>query len=158
MDSSIPKPILHNTVGGVISALVILALGAGGNWVSGGGLLRLLNGVTQQKMNDHVHPVTHPIIEIQTGTLQATNVFMPPIPTDPHATRTFVGTVAFPRPFSTPPAVTLAMNRLDTERTANTRISLEVQSVSETGFNYAVHTWSDSQVYSVGASWLAVAR
>lgn len=148
--------IVKNTLVTVLAAVVLLAGAAFGNWATDGGLLRLLNGVTQQEMQRH----THPSVEVQVGTFLAQGIAGAMLPRDPDevgGVRTYRGTVAFDNAFSQVPDVVLGMTWLDTERAYNTRVTLEVESVTTTSFVYRANTWLDSQVYMVGGSWVAVA-
>ena len=144
--------IVNNALAGVITALVLLLGGAIGNWATGGGLLKLLNGVTQQELQQ---------VEIQIGNLYAegiTGAFRLRDPAgDPNGLRGFRATENFASPFPSPPCVTLGMTWLDTGDSPNTRVTIEVVSVNTTGFDYRINTWGrDSYVVSVGAGWVAV--
>ena len=156
-----PRTITDNVLVAVVTAVVLLVGGAIGNWATGGGLLRLLNGVTQQELLDHDHDHDHDQVEIQIGNLYSEgiqNAFRLREPTgDPNGLRSFRATENFASPFPSPPCVTLGMTWLDTGDSPNTRVTIEVVSVSETGFDYRINTWGrDSYVYSVGAGWVAV--
>ena len=137
------KAILTNAGGGIVAAVLLLSGGAIWNTVTDGSLLRLLGAV-----------------DVQVGSRSIDDV---PVPGNPPSTnsnelRTSRGRIDFPRPFASEPIVAVALNRLDTEKMANTRVSLEIRDITRTGFDYEVHTWLDTRVYSVGITWVAVAR
>ena len=146
------KTIVSTVAGGLVTALMLMTSGVLWSWMTDGTLVELLGGARQQDVAEHVHPITHP--EIQVGLF---SVSSPAISTDPGSMRSVTGRVPFPQVFSSTPFVTLSMNSLDTERAANTRITLEVRDITREYFEYSVNTWLDSIVYSVGVSWLAIA-
>ena len=135
------------------TTVVLLLMSVSSNWVMKGGLLGLLNGVTQEQLAAHVHP---PGVDIQTGNLTAQDMLrLAMAPLRAGGARRHRAEVVFPRAFSRPPRVILGITSLETGRAADTRVSLEVEHAIETGFVYTVTTWEDSVVRSVGASWTA---
>jgi hypothetical protein len=70
--------------------------------------------------------------------------------------RVFTKQISFSEPvFLTPPTIAVALVHLDAATHVYTRISISAQDVSKNGFLLVLKTWSDSQVYGVGASWVA---
>jgi hypothetical protein len=59
--------------------------------------------------------------------------------------------------FAKVPKVRVMLNQIDTDQAVNTRISVQVTSVTQSGFSIEVSTWADSKVYGVGVSWFAYA-
>ena len=143
------KTVVSNAAGGVVAALVILLGGVAWSWVAEGSLVSLLGGATRQQMYDHV----------QTGTffVNGRPALAGGAPAD-SGRRTVSQQVKFHRAFSKPPSVTLSTHRLDTWKHANTRITLDVTDITEEHFVVTTSTWGDSRVYSIGGSWVAVAK
>jgi hypothetical protein len=63
--------------------------------------------------------------------------------------------ITFPELFSNPPLVVAALSGLDVDHSANTRVRLQVQNVTATGFELVVITWGDTILYSVWGMWYA---
>ena len=149
------RTITHDVLVAAVTAAVLLLAGTIGNWATEGGLLRLLNGVTEQQMRNHANQ------QIQVGTLLAEGIggamMLREPGGDPQGLRGFQATENFGRSFPRPPCVVLGMTWLDTADSPNTRVTIEVVSTSTTGFDYRVNTSGpDSYVVSVGAGWVAV--
>ena len=65
--------------------------------------------------------------------------------------------VTFDVPFTSPPAVMIAIARTDIHNTAAHRITVYLEEVDEEGFVYTFKTWADTQVWAAEAMWIAVA-
>lgn len=63
--------------------------------------------------------------------------------------------INFPTPFAKAPIVMVSINRLDSGASANLRINATTDTVNTNGFELLVTTWWDTQIYSVGVSWIA---
>ena len=138
------RTVLINAAGIVLGALLLVLAGALGSSLTDGSLLRLLGAV-----------------DIQTGNHVVSTVPVPPPPgspalTDSQRLRTYSGSVNFPRAFSRPPTVTLAMNRLVARPIPIVSVQLQGRPTT-TGFDYEIHTWMESHIFSVGVTWVAVA-
>ena len=55
--------------------------------------------------------------------------------------------VTFDVPFTSPPAVMIAIARTDIHNTAAHRITVYLEEVDEEGFVYTFKTWADTQVW-----------
>lgn len=69
--------------------------------------------------------------------------------------RSFDFEVTFPTPFIRPPTVVVGLSDLDAARV---RVKIEATSITATGFNLHIFTWSDTLLYGVHANWFAYAR
>lgn len=63
--------------------------------------------------------------------------------------------INFPTPFATAPIVVVSINRIDSGASQNLRIRVLTDTVNTSGFELLASTWWDSQIYSVGVSWIA---
>lgn len=59
--------------------------------------------------------------------------------------------------FQRPPTVLVALNAVDLGTGKNLRANLSTDGVTETGMNWHIDAWSDSLLYSAGASYIAFA-
>jgi hypothetical protein len=64
--------------------------------------------------------------------------------------------ITFNRPFDVKPDVILSVNYLDADKDKNIRYEVKTSSISRDGFLVQVRTWSDSKIFSIGGSWIAV--
>jgi len=64
--------------------------------------------------------------------------------------------ITFGYTFASPPAVTVSLSILDIEHSRNLRIRAYAEAVTTTGCTIVLHTWSDTLVYRVAATWLAI--
>ena len=64
--------------------------------------------------------------------------------------------VTFALPFATPPLIQVSLAGLDADNAASIRIRIQAKKIDSTGFTILVETWSNSRVYAVEASWLAI--
>ena len=53
--------------------------------------------------------------------------------------------------------VVISLNRIDGGNNANLRILISTDTVNPTGFELLASTWWDTQIFSVGVSWIAYA-
>jgi|SRR5215510_222369 len=65
--------------------------------------------------------------------------------------------VKFPQTMPKTPAVILGFTNLDANGEKNLRVRVEPENITTTGFNVKFTTWSDSVIYGIRASWIAVA-
>jgi hypothetical protein len=57
--------------------------------------------------------------------------------------------------FSSSPNVVVAINGLDVGNQANTRVQVQAQNITSTGFTLVVIAWADTVLYSVWGMWYA---
>jgi hypothetical protein len=70
--------------------------------------------------------------------------------------RTYTAAVTFNSPFLVAPKVTLALSGLDVAAVNNNRIRLRAENITVNGFDLVFHTWADTIVYGVWATWTAI--
>jgi hypothetical protein len=70
--------------------------------------------------------------------------------------RIFTVDVYFSAPFTIVPVVQLALSGFDIDRHHSARLSIRAVDISTHGFKAEIGTWSDTRVYSVEATWLAI--
>jgi len=63
--------------------------------------------------------------------------------------------IKFTEDFSNPPQVVVAINGLDVGNQANTRVQVQAQDITRTGFTLVVIAWGDTVLYSVWGMWYA---
>lgn len=66
--------------------------------------------------------------------------------------------VTYDKPFDKKPTVILSVTTLDTDTKTNVRYSVEPTSVSRDGFTIKISTWSESKIFGIGGTWLAVSE
>ena len=64
-------------------------------------------------------------------------------------------TISFARPYSAPPNVVVWLESGDTGGAQNCRIVTKAENVTANGFTIHIDTWSDTKIWSSGASWFA---
>jgi hypothetical protein len=64
--------------------------------------------------------------------------------------------VTFSSPFLVAPKITLALRGLDVDGVNNNRILLTAENITVNGFDLVFHTWADTVVYAVWATWTAI--
>jgi len=74
------------------------------------------------------------------------------------APRLFDAEIKFPQPFAAPPVVMIAMTGLDADHGANTRIQVASGDVTQLDFEVTCQTWSDTTIYSVWGTWIAIGQ
>lgn len=64
--------------------------------------------------------------------------------------------VLFSEPFREAPVVHVGLSMWDVSNSANTRMEVGAEDVTETGFAIVFRTWADTQVARVRVAWLAI--
>ena len=74
--------------------------------------------------------------------------------------RIFLQHVDFQQPFTEgqPPIVLVMLNAIDSDKDLNVRIAVSSESVTNYGFNIRYKTWSDTKLYGLGVTWIALPR
>jgi len=67
-----------------------------------------------------------------------------------------VSAIKFSHPFRNAPMVFVSLEMWDTDRSTNQRIDISARNITEEGFDIVFHTWSDTRVARVRASWFAI--
>ncbi|HEX7444898.1 MAG TPA: H-type lectin domain-containing protein [Methanothrix sp.] len=72
--------------------------------------------------------------------------------------RSFLQHIDFQQPFTEeqPPIVLVMLNGLDSSKDRNDRVTLTSESVTNYGFNIRYSTWSDTKLYGVWVTWIAL--
>jgi hypothetical protein len=70
--------------------------------------------------------------------------------------RTYTTAVQFDSPFQVPPKVLVALRGQDVDGTKNNRITVTATNITVDGFNLVYTTWSDSIIYNIWATWIAI--
>jgi hypothetical protein len=63
--------------------------------------------------------------------------------------------INFQPPFPGTPQILLALSGIDSEHTANLRITVHPDDIEPEEFNIVVNTWDDTLIHSVNVTWLA---
>jgi hypothetical protein len=74
---------------------------------------------------------------------------------DGEGERHFEYAVKFEQPFEEVPQILVALNHLDVESHTALRLSVTAEKISASGFTLRYSTWANTQVFSVGAQWIA---
>ena len=74
---------------------------------------------------------------------------------DGEGERHFEHVVEFEEPFEEIPKVLVALNRLDIASYTALRLNVSAERISETGFTLRYSTWANTQIFGVGAQWMA---
>jgi len=69
--------------------------------------------------------------------------------------RTYIVKIDFKKTFKQIPTVEVSLKMIDVWNGAGSRVSISSQNVTDTGFDLVFHTWSDTIVYAIGATWIA---
>lgn len=69
--------------------------------------------------------------------------------------RSFEHVVKFEWPFEEPPQILVAINRLHIPCQAAVRVNVSAEKISASGFTLHYSTWANSQIFGVGAQWIA---
>lgn len=64
--------------------------------------------------------------------------------------------VRFERPYELPPTVVCWLTGIDTSKSRNCRVCAAARNVDSGGFTLCAVTWIDTQLYGVGATWIAI--
>lgn len=67
----------------------------------------------------------------------------------------FQHTVYFDNTFTSPPTIVLALNNINTQNNPNTVCMLGLVKTTEGAFTFNVQTFSGSELWEVGISWIA---
>jgi hypothetical protein len=70
--------------------------------------------------------------------------------------RSYTMEVTFAQPFDKKPEVIVAVSLVDGSKETNLRYQVEANAVSRDGFLIKMRTWSDSKIYGLAGSWIAV--
>mgnify|MGYP000013369293 FL=1 len=73
-----------------------------------------------------------------------------------HGARVERCAVAFEHPFVEPPVVHASLSMWDIDCGSNQRARLQVADVTTDGFELHFHTWGDTKVARIRASWMAI--
>lgn len=68
------------------------------------------------------------------------------------------GRVNFSQKFNQVPKVTVSLRSLDTNKDYNTRVKVYTSDIDKTGFTIHADSWSNTQLYSAGVSWVAIGQ
>ncbi|CAH0055465.1 unnamed protein product [Clonostachys solani] len=68
------------------------------------------------------------------------------------------GRVNFSQKFSQVPKVTVSLRSVDTNKDYNTRVKVYTSDIDKTGFTIHADSWSNTQLYSAGVSWVAIGQ
>lgn len=69
--------------------------------------------------------------------------------------RRFTDFVKFDKHFDVEPEVMVALQGVDIIHDHNARAYLEVRDITHDGFELTLHTWGDTKIWKLKASWLA---
>jgi hypothetical protein len=70
--------------------------------------------------------------------------------------RTYSIEVNFAKGFDVKPSIILSVSLLEADKDTNVRYDVVAKSISRDGFMITIKTWSDTKIYTIGGSWLAV--
>ena len=70
--------------------------------------------------------------------------------------RTFSIEVSYPKGFDVKPDILISVNSLDADASTNIRYEVVAKGISRDGFVITIKTWSESKIFNIGGSWLAV--
>ena len=65
-------------------------------------------------------------------------------------------TVAFNGTFVAPPHVQVSISMWDISNNTNSRVDVQSEDITETGFQIVFRTWNDTQVARIRVSWTAI--
>ena len=74
---------------------------------------------------------------------------------DGEGERQFEHVVKFKEPFAEVPQILVAFNRLDIASHAPLRVNVTAEKISPTGFTLRYSTWANTQIFGIGAQWMA---
>jgi hypothetical protein len=107
-------------------------------------------------MNAPLQPWKMLSASVQAGILTPEwNLAEPPTPGSGES-RAFRLAVNFATPFTEPPVVLTGLTGFDFDQRDSNRLAVCTTDITTTGFTAEIATWSDTRVYSVEFSWLAV--
>lgn len=70
--------------------------------------------------------------------------------------REYRRTITFNKAFSAPPEVMIGLSMLDVNPGTNDRVRVRAENITSTSFDVVFSTWADTNVYGLGANWIAV--
>ena len=74
---------------------------------------------------------------------------------DGEGKRQFEHVVKFKEPFAEVPQILVAFNRLDIASHPPLRVNVTAEKISATGFTLRYSTWANTQIFGIGAQWMA---
>ncbi len=96
--------------------------------------------------------------QIETGTFSA-NSSTPNYTLDKNSgDRTITMEVNFHTAFDKKPEVILSVNQLDASTNSNVRYEVKTISVSRDNFIIQIKTWSESKIFGISGTWLAISK
>jgi hypothetical protein len=125
------------------------------------GTLKLADGsVTQAKLGPGISfvPQDGSFLQIQSGYMNVDSVTTPEwtlATNTPGTDAVYMAHVTFSQSFATVPTILMALNKLDSDSSANTRVNIYPANITTTGFDMVFQTWHTSIVYGMAASWIA---
>jgi hypothetical protein len=136
----------------------------GWQFLSDGGVIELLGGVTAAKFEEHMGSVGKdtPGVALTTAFKAYTGKVV--VPSGP-GTEVYRGSgdrgifrqlVRFPAAFSAEPAVVIGLAEIDIDRDRDSKLRIEIHEVFPHGFTYSFNTWGNAQVTKASATWMAV--
>lgn len=69
--------------------------------------------------------------------------------------RTFSAHINFEEKYERPPKVLLFINKLDSDKNTNLRISIYSSNIDTNGFDLNLQTWDDSIIYGFRIIWIS---
>ncbi len=73
-----------------------------------------------------------------------------------HGPRLVRSEVTFETPYKALPSVQCWLSMLDMSNSANTRMDVQAENISLTGFEIVFRTWGDTKVARVRVAWMAI--
>ncbi|TDU73368.1 H-type lectin domain-containing protein [Prosthecobacter fusiformis] len=70
--------------------------------------------------------------------------------------RSYVVQVVFDSPFLSVPVVHLGLTGFDIDQRDSARLTVKAESITESGFQAVISTWSNTRVYAAELNWLAI--
>jgi hypothetical protein len=64
--------------------------------------------------------------------------------------------VKFDKPFAGKPQIVLGVTTVDAAKEGNLRYDVKADAVTASGFTLQLKTWSDTKIFTLGGTWLAV--
>ena len=95
--------------------------------------------------------------EVQSGTFSANSTNQGYTLNKESGDRTYSIEVNFPEGFNVKPNIILSVSNIDADKDTNLRYDVVAKAISRDGFVITIKTWSDSKIYGISGSWMAVA-
>jgi hypothetical protein len=64
--------------------------------------------------------------------------------------------VKFDKPFTSKPQIILSLTTVDGAKESNLRYNIQADAVTRDGFTIQLKTWSDTKIFMLGGTWLAI--